>query len=111
MIASRTAMRAEEMKYLEGASFTGSFQLIGTLSNPSVLFVLTNNTGFAVDLSLDGTTRFHYMPDGCALTIDVSTNKNGVGFGGNGILYLPNGSTLYGRTTNLTAPFTFTAFH
>lgn len=99
----------DTLRSIDSASFTGSYQAIGTALTQSTRIVkFTNNSNVLVLVSWDGTNNHEALPPGSFLLLDVSTNKeNGnileipvgtqffvSGSSGTGLVYL---STYYAR--------------
>lgn len=65
---------------INSASFTGSYQLLGTtLPNACRIIKLTNNSNVAVTISWDGVTDHEILPAGSFVLLDASANKENSG--------------------------------
>lgn len=66
----------EPMRSINSASFTGSYQAIGsTLSYPSRYMLIVNNSGVIVTISFDGTNDHIALVPGAAWSFDENTNS------------------------------------
>jgi len=65
----------EAIRSRDSASFTGSYQTLGSvLANPSRFLMIVNNSGVLVTISLDGTNDHLVLQAGGALTFDEVAN-------------------------------------
>ncbi len=91
------------LKSIDSATFTGSYQAVGTALTHSVRIIkFTNNSNVLVTLSWDGVNDHEALPAGSFLLLDVSANRemsqffeiaNGTQFyakgsAGTGLLYI-----------------------
>lgn len=64
------------LKSRDSATFTGSYQTLGTvLEHPCRLVKLTNNSTVFITISWDGINDHEVLPAGSFLLIDVSSNR------------------------------------
>jgi len=67
----------EPLRSLDSASFTGSYQRLGTaLVNPSIIIKMVNNSTVDVLISLDGSTDVDVCPAGSFWLYDEDTSGN-----------------------------------
>lgn len=65
----------EPMRSINSASFTGSYQAIGTpLANASRILLFVNNSGVNVTISFDGSNDAFILLPGAGFTIDENSN-------------------------------------
>ena len=68
------------LKSIDSASFTGSYQALGTaLENAVRIIKLTNNSTVLVTVSWDGINDHEILPAGSFLLLDASANKENSG--------------------------------
>jgi|ERR1700759_1771233 len=66
----------EPIRSIDSATFTGSFQALGTpLANAASLIKMVNNSGSDVTISIDGTSTVDICPAGSFWLYDITTNK------------------------------------
>lgn len=109
MGALSTVILPDILRSINAATFTGSFQPVGTpLNFPTRLVSFINNTNMGVTISWDGINPAEFLPAMSMLILDVSTNhENSLvfeiqkgtqfyvsGATGSGSFYI---STYYGR--------------
>lgn len=71
-----TKVFPDSLRSIDSATFTGSYQAVGTkLSNPTRIVKFTNNSTKDVTLSWDGSTDHEYLPAGSFLLLDVSSDR------------------------------------
>lgn len=69
----------ETLRSVAGASFTGSYQVIGTpLAHPARIVKFTNTSGVDALVSWDGTNAHDIVPAGGFLLLDVTANQEPV---------------------------------
>lgn len=86
-----TKLQPDVLRSIDSASFTGSFQAIGTaLTNSTRIIKITNNSAVLVLISWDGVNANEVLPAGSFILIDVSSNKEM----GN-ILEIPEGTQFF----------------
>lgn len=69
-------VKYETLRSIDSATFTGSYQNLGTaLSNPAIIVKLVNNSDQLVTLSTDGTNDHDIFPTGSFTLYDYSANK------------------------------------
>lgn len=82
----------ETLRSIDSATFTGSYQALGTpLANPSYICKLVNNSTVLVTISIDGTNDVDVAPAGSFWLYDESKNINGIG----PLIALPKGTQIY----------------
>ena len=59
---------------IDSATFTGSFQSIGILSDDAILVKIVNNSGVDIDVSIDGTNSVDFVPANSFVLYDIQTN-------------------------------------
>ena len=65
----------ETLRSINSASFTGSYQTIGSpLAHPSRFLFMVNNSGVLVTISLDGTNDHFVLQAGAGFTLDENSN-------------------------------------
>jgi hypothetical protein len=65
----------ETMRSINSASFTGSYQTLGTvLAHPSRMLIFVNNSGVLVTISWDGTNDAFVILPGAAVILDETSN-------------------------------------
>lgn len=76
MGALSTKILPDTLRSIDSATFTGSYQAVGTaLTKPTRIVKFTNNSTVAVTISWDGTNDHEFLPAGSFLLIDVSSDK------------------------------------
>lgn len=66
----------ETIRSIDSATFTGSFQNLGTpLAHAASIVKMVNNSGVDVTISIDGTTTVDVCPAGSFWLYDITTNK------------------------------------
>ena len=71
-------LRLESLRSIDSATFTGSYQAIGSsLSNVSVKIVINNATDQPVFISVDGSTDHEYLAVGEVRVIDANSTIEG----------------------------------
>lgn len=69
-------IQPEVLRSIDSATFTGSFQAVGTpLLFPSRILKFTNNSSVLVTLSWNGTDANEALPANSFLLLDVASNK------------------------------------
>lgn len=69
----------EELQSIDSATFTGSYQTLGTLTKPSRIFKITNNSTVDVTVSWDGSTDHEYIPTGTFILLDCTSDAGSSG--------------------------------
>ena len=76
MGALSTKVLPDTIRSIDSATFTGSYQAVGTkLTHPTRIVKFTNNSTVAVTLSWDGTNDHEFLPAGSFMLIDVSSDR------------------------------------
>ncbi len=71
----RQKLLPETMRSINSASFTGSYQAIGTpLSQPSRVLLFVNNSGVIVTISWDGVNDAFVLLPGAGFAFDENAN-------------------------------------
>ena len=71
----RSQLLPEPMRSINSASFTGSYQVIGTpITHPSRILLIVNNSGVNVTISWDGTNDAFVLLPGAGFAIDENAN-------------------------------------
>lgn len=71
----RKVLLPEAMRSINSASFSGSYQVIGTpLTYPSRVLLFVNNSGVVVTISWDGTNDAFVLLPGAAFAFDENAN-------------------------------------
>lgn len=113
-----TKIGFEAMKTIDSATFTGSYQVVGTVtSNEARAFCITNNSNKAVTFSLDGGTTDHmFLPANTFRLYDIASNRSNnapylalakgtqfmaKGSAGTGLVYI---ELIFGDTPSQTLP-------
>lgn len=69
----------EALRSIDSASFTGSYQTLGTpLDHPARLIKFVNNSNVDVTISWDGSTDHDFLPASSAVVYDVATNRQAI---------------------------------
>ena len=92
------------LQSFDSSTFTGDYEVLGTLTQPCRIIKFTNNSNLLVTISWDGTTDHEILPAASFVLLDGSANKQGdfaAGFqvgqsfwlkgadsGGSGLVYL-----------------------
>lgn len=80
MGAYTTKLAWETLRSIDSATFTGSYQMLGTaLAHPSYICKLVNNSTKLVTISIDGATDIDVAPANSFWLYDESKNLSGVG--------------------------------
>lgn len=77
---------------IDSASFTGSYQTLGTLTQPAVMLKIVNNSDQIVTVSYDGANDNDILPASSATIYDFGSNAQDVS--GSGRLSLPSGTVV-----------------
>ena len=76
MGAQSTVIMPEPLRSIDSATFTGSFQAVGTpLANSSRIIKFINNSTVPVTISWDGINAHDFVPPTSFVLYDVSTNR------------------------------------
>lgn len=68
----------EVLRSIDSATFTGSYQTLGTpLANPSVLVKMVNNSGALVTISVDGVSDHDILPASSFWLYDIASDSPG----------------------------------
>lgn len=68
-------LKPESLKSLAFGSISGTYALVGIISNPSQVYFVQNLTNALVTFSQDGVTDHFVLPSNGFLLIDVGSNK------------------------------------
>ena len=77
---------------IDSATFTGSYQTLGTLTQSAVLIKLVNNSNQLVTVSYDGANDNDILPSASATIYDFGANAQDVS--GSGRLSIPSGTVV-----------------
>lgn len=78
MASLNESLRPETIRSIDSATFTGSYQALGTaLAHPSRACKWTNNSNKDVTISWDGTNDHEFIPAGSSFIFDVASDKEG----------------------------------
>lgn len=92
MGAYTTRIAWETLRSIDSATFTGSYQALGTpLAHASYICKLVNNSTMLVTISIDGTTDVDIAPANSFWLYDESKNLSGIG----PFVTLPQGTQFY----------------
>lgn len=76
MGALSTKVLPDAIRSIDSATFTGSYQAVGTkLTYPTRIVKFTNNSTVLVTLSWDGTSDHEVLPAGSFVLLDVSSDR------------------------------------
>ena len=76
MVAQSTVLTYEAIKSIDSATFTGSYQAIGSASShPSRIFKIVNNSNAGVTISIDGINDHDFLPASTFVLYDIGTNR------------------------------------
>jgi len=76
MGSQSTVIKYETLRSIDSASFTGSYQAIGSaFSHPARIFKIVNNSNVGVTISTDGINDNDFIPASTFVLYDVGTNK------------------------------------
>ena|SRR5580765_7356656 len=71
-----TVVTYEALKSIDSATFTGSYQAIGTATTHEArIFKIVNNSNVGVTISLDGSTDMDFIPPATFVLYDLGTNR------------------------------------
>lgn len=80
----------EKLRSIDSATFTGSYQALGTpLTNPSYILKLVNNSGVLITISIDGTNDYDVAPSDSFWLYDASK------YAGQTVPFIPAGTQIY----------------
>ena len=68
-------LKPEVLKTLAFGSISGSYAIVGIISNPSQLYLVQNFTNGLITFSQDGTNDHFVLPQNGFLLLDIGTNK------------------------------------
>lgn len=75
MVDYRSRILPETMRSINSASFTGSYQTLGTvLAHPCRLFKIANGSGVIVTVTIDGTNDHFVLAPGEINIVDLTSN-------------------------------------
>jgi competence transcription factor ComK len=84
-------LQPEALRSRDSATFTGSYQTLGSaLSHSACLVKFVNNSTVTVTVSWDGSSDHDIYPSGSFAVYDVTTNTQQ-----SGGLYIPKGTQFY----------------
>lgn len=76
----KTRLYPEELQSVDASTFAGSYVALGTLTKPSRIMKITNNSTVDVTLSWDGGTTDHeYVPTGTFILLDCTSDAGSSG--------------------------------
>lgn len=76
MVAQSTVLAYESIKSIDSATFTGSYQAIGSAStHPARIFKIVNNSNVDVTISTDGINDKDFLPASTFVLYDIGTNR------------------------------------
>jgi hypothetical protein len=71
-----TVIAYEAIKSIDSATFTGSYQAIGTATaHEGRIFKIVNNSNVGVTISTDGSTDMDFIPASTFVLYDLGTNR------------------------------------
>lgn len=80
MGANSIRILPEPLRSRDSATFTGSYQTLGTpITNPSKIMKVTNNSAVLVTLSWDGISDHEILPSGSFILLDFTSNAGVAG--------------------------------
>lgn len=95
------------LRSIDSASFTGSYQAVGTaLSEPVRIIKMYNDASVPVTISWDGTNDHDFLPSKGFILIDVSTNREVTD-----ILEIEKGILFYVKGSAGTGSFYISAYY
>jgi hypothetical protein len=66
-------LKYETMRSIDSATFTGSYQALGTpITNPSFILKIVNNSSVIITVSVDGTNDHDIVPANSFILYDMS---------------------------------------
>jgi hypothetical protein len=68
-------IKPEALRSLAFGSISGTYALLGTITNPSQLYIVQNLTNATITFSQDGTTDHFILPATGTLVLDFGSNK------------------------------------
>lgn len=72
-----TVLYPDPIKSIDSATFTGSYQAVGTpLVNASRIFKIVNNSTKDITVSFDGTSDHDFIPTKSFVLYDFTSNKS-----------------------------------
>ena len=76
MSVIKQVLKFETLRSINSASFTGTYQTIGsTLAFPSRFLFIVNNSGVLITMSTDGTNDHFVIQPGAGLAFDETANS------------------------------------
>jgi len=76
MTAALSNMFPDVLRSINSATFTGSYQQVGTaLTYPTRILKIYNGANVAITISWDGINDHEYLPASGFVLLDISTNK------------------------------------
>ncbi len=97
----------ETLRSIDSATFTGSYQAVGTpLANPARVVKFTNNSLVGVTLSWNGTNDHEFLPAGSFVLIDIAANREI-----SNILAASKGTQFYVKAAASTGSFYISAYY
>lgn len=85
-------MAYETLRSIDSATFTGSYQAIGTpLTHPGSIVKMVNNSNVLVTISLDGSTDVDVLPANSYWLYDETTNRASA----TDAVFIPQGKQFY----------------
>jgi len=82
----------EAIRSIDSATFTGSYQALGTATtNPSAIVKIVNNSNKDVTVSINGTSDHDFVPTGGFTLYDCTANLPH----GTDAIFLPSGTQFY----------------
>ena len=86
-------LQYETLRSIDSATFTGSYQALGTpLSNPASIVKLINNSGVVVTISVDGTNDHDVVPGSSFFLYDITSNTPS---NGDDAIFISKGTQYY----------------
>tara|TARA_R110000868_G_scaffold121883_3_gene323333 strand:- start:2007 stop:2330 length:324 start_codon:yes stop_codon:yes gene_type:complete len=70
-----TILKPEALRSLAFGSISGTYALVGSITNPSQLYIIQNLTNATITFSQDGVTDHFILPSMGFITLDIGTNK------------------------------------
>lgn len=107
MTALSTVLVPGILRSIDSATFTGSYQAVGTaITHPGRIIKFTNASNVAVTISWDGTTDNDYLPANAFLLLDICTNH-----GTSLILEIKKGTQFFVKGSAGTGSFYISYYH
>jgi len=107
MASFNESLLPETLRSIDSATFTGSYQALGTpLVYAARAVKWTNNSNKDVTLSWNGTVDHDFVPAGSSFIFDVASNKEGTNQ-----CYIAAGTQFYVKGAAGTGLFYMSSYH